>query len=148
MCHLLASLGRARQGPSRFQLSLFLLVPLSPSLLPPLNLHHVRLLGVRSLSLWSAACTMNTVSVITNYCLCLTSCWQCWLGWFFPPAQISHQDAPSGYVLKVVCYKPGEDKGLCLKCFYIKRGSFPTCHAQELVELLRKPGALRDKWPG
>lgn len=47
--------------------------------------------------------------------------------------------------MRVQSAKPGETRGLCLRCYYIKRGSFNQLKAQELLELVWSTPALRDK---
>lgn len=55
------------------------------------------------------------------------------------------QDAPEGVAMTVVPYR-NEDKGVCQKCFYIKRGSLPTLKIGEAHKLLVKSGPLKDKF--
>ena len=56
----------------------------------------------------------------------------------------SHQDAAPGHVLTVVSAK-GDDKTLCLKCYYIKRGSFGKLKLMEFLSVLQLVPALADK---
>lgn len=39
-----------------------------------------------------------------------------------------------------------ESHGICLKCFYIKRGSFGALKTVELLRLLKKSRALKEKF--
>lgn len=55
------------------------------------------------------------------------------------------QDAPAGYTLVVVCHKNDGKPGFCLKCYYIKRGSFPSLKTQEFALLLARNPNLKDK---
>ena len=55
------------------------------------------------------------------------------------------QDAPEGKVLLVVSAK-GDDKTICLKCYYCKRGSFPTLKLHEFLALLQKVPAIKAKF--
>ncbi|CAE7796920.1 unnamed protein product [Symbiodinium sp. CCMP2456] len=55
------------------------------------------------------------------------------------------EDAPSGHVLIVMSSK-GDNKLLCLKCFYVKRGSFKKLSIREFVAVLRMIPSLNDKF--
>ena len=57
------------------------------------------------------------------------------------------QDAPPGHSLRVSTAK-NDNKGLCLKCYYIKRGSFGSLKTGELVDLIKSTPALKDKRSG
>ena len=56
----------------------------------------------------------------------------------------SLQDCPPGHSL-VVSTAKNDNKGTCLKCYYIKRGSFQALKMNELVEMLRTNAPLKDK---
>ncbi|CAE7402196.1 unnamed protein product [Symbiodinium sp. CCMP2592] len=55
------------------------------------------------------------------------------------------EDAPAGHVLLVVSSK-GDNKLLCLKCFYVKRGSFKRLSVREFIAILRMMPSLNDKF--
>ena len=55
------------------------------------------------------------------------------------------QDCPEGHSLRVQSWKNDGKAGLCLKCYYVKRGSFNALRSMEFAELLAKNPALRDK---
>lgn len=69
----------------------------------------------------------------------------CLLLWFLQNKLRCSQDCPSGYVLRVQPLKSGETKGLCLKCYYVKRGSFGALKNNEFAELVASNANLRDK---
>ena len=54
------------------------------------------------------------------------------------------KDAPEGHPLTVVSCK-GTDSGECLRCYYIRRGSFKEVDAAMMRRLIRKNPALKDK---
>ena len=56
------------------------------------------------------------------------------------------QDSPSGHSLHVQSCKNDGKAGLCLKCYYIKRGSFAGLRLQEFAILLKENGSLKDKF--
>ena len=57
------------------------------------------------------------------------------------------QDALGGHQIRVVAMKADSGPTLCLKCFYIKRGSFGGLKIGEFVELLHANPPLREKRP-
>lgn len=57
------------------------------------------------------------------------------------------QDSPPGYNVTVRPCRSGQ-KGSCLECFYINRGSFKKVPAGELATKLEENPSLRDKLLG
>ena len=55
------------------------------------------------------------------------------------------QDAPSGFSLRVQSHKNDGRAGFCMKCFYIKRGSFSGLKSMEFAEMLASNPSLKDK---
>lgn len=56
----------------------------------------------------------------------------------------SGQDAPDGVSLQVVSAK-GDDKAICLRCYYCHRGSMRKLKLRQMLTLLKKNPALRAK---
>ena len=61
------------------------------------------------------------------------------------PHHIVWQDCPPGHQLRVAAIKADGGPCLCLKCYYIKRGSFGALKIGELVDLLHANPPLKDK---
>lgn len=56
------------------------------------------------------------------------------------------QDAPDDVSTTMyVTSAKNETRGICLKCFYIKRGSFGALKTAELIRLMKKSRPLREK---
>lgn len=56
------------------------------------------------------------------------------------------QDCPEGYQRLVQPLKTGDTHGLCLSCYYVKRGSFKKMTQNEFVRVKRKVKACGRKW--
>lgn len=78
--------------------------------------------------------------IISMFCDCFTIC---------PISPALRQDAPvefqSGPQPLLVSATKGDEAAMCIKCFYIKRGSFPNMKQRELLKCLQKSQPLRKK---
>lgn len=78
---------------------------------------------------------------------CIMGSWTKSLLLTFHCFSIPVQDAPS-HVQMIVVSAKGDDKTLCLRCYYIKRGSFAKLQMREFLTVLRTIPALKQKLPG